>query len=75
MGRILIQLGLWLNKRFPERVVVTQEEFLRLKANSERLEGIVDRVGKLEMAVNAHSQMMGIGMGKLGGNMMGSLER
>lgn len=76
MGRLLIQAGLWLNKRFPERVIVTQADYDALNAKLDASGAIMERVAKLEMTVNAHSQMMGIGMsGKLGGNMTGSLER
>ena len=70
---VLRALLRFLETRFPEKVVVTKTDYDALNAKLGALDGLTERVSKLEVVASQHSQMMGIGQtGKFLG---GSLER
>jgi hypothetical protein len=51
----------WLDTRFPERVVVTQTEFLNMKAKLDNLEKVLTegRLLKIEQEINKFNASMG----------------
>lgn len=51
----------WLDKRFPERVVITQAEFLTLKAQIEVLSKALseERIKKIEAEISKFNVSMG----------------
>lgn len=54
----------WLDTRFPERVVITNAEFLKLKESVAKLEKLTaneDRILKLESEINKFNVAMGFG--------------
>jgi hypothetical protein len=53
----------YLDSRFPERVVVTQTEYIALKAKVDALESIItmQRLQKMEQEINKFNVAMGFG--------------
>lgn len=53
----------WMDKRFPEKVVVTQTEFVAMKAKLEKLDVILNekRLEKIESEINKFNVHMGFG--------------
>lgn len=53
----------WLDARFPEKVVITQAEFLKMKADIEKFSGLLNekRLEKIEAEINKFNVAMGFG--------------
>lgn len=63
MRHLLRSFLAWLDKRFPERVVITQAEFLTMKAQIDVMIKILneDRLKKIEAEINKFNLHMGFG--------------
>jgi len=63
MRSILRGFLAWLDARFPEKVVVTQAEFLKMKADVENMSKAINekRLEKIEQEINKFNVAMGFG--------------
>jgi hypothetical protein len=77
MKHLLRGLLAWMERKFPDRVVVTQLEYNALSNSLEIISGtlsdLTGRVVKLEFEVNKFNVAMGFGT--RGSSLVGSLER
>jgi wobble nucleotide-excising tRNase len=61
----------WLDRRFPERVVVTQVEYVGLKAKVEALEKALEKVTEARLArIEAEISKLNVEMGFGGGTVI-----